>query len=447
MLYPVLLAAALPVMGLAAINVADVPGGGVLTVTTAALAVVLIVRSWLGTVELAHHRVRSITDPVTGTFNQRRLYDSLPRELNEATVTQRPVATLAFDVVDFRDIERMFGTEESDRVLVELADLLRDEAPAGSDIYRVGGDEFIVVAPGRSVAEAVALAHRINARAGSTMFVAGVPIALSAGVAVFPGDGEDADTLVSRALASQQLARSAERADVVAYDAEVVDAADSLARLERSRRQSHRAKLRMLAAAVDARAEQTRHHSEVLGEIASAFALVLELSDEQTHVLETAAQVHDIGKIGVPTEILLKPGQLSPGEREIMDRHPGLGEQLLRPADMPEILPAVRHHHERWDGTGYPDGLSGLDIPFEARVLSLCDSFEAMTHARPYRPALTTAQALAEIERCSGAQFDPMLATAFGRMVERMYGRAVSKRTAAMHRETGRAPESGRAAP
>ena len=104
---------------------------------------------------------------------------------------------------------------------------------------------------------------------------------------------------------------------------------------------------------------------------------------------------------------------------------------------MGEVLLAVRHHHERWDGTGYPDGLVGEEIPFEARVLSVCDAFEAMTNTRRYRPALSTAQALAEIERCAGRQFDPALGAAFARMVVHMHGRALSKRAAMTRREMG----------
>ena len=224
---------------------------------------------------------------------------------------------------------------------------------------------------------------------------------------------------------------------MVVFDADVVDAADPLVRLERARKQSHRAKLRALASAVDARDADTRFHSATVNEIVSAFALVLELSDEQTRVLETAALVHDVGKIGVPDDVLLKPARLSAAERAMIEEHPALGERLLRPADMPEILQSVRHHHERWDGTGYPDGLVGEQIPFEARVLAICDAFDAMTNTRRYRPALSTAQALAEIERCSGGQFDPTLGLAFSRMVVRMHGRALSKRTAMTRREMG----------
>ena len=431
MLYP-------SVLALSMLRVADRAWGGVVVAATATLATVLIVRSWLSSVELAHHRTRSITDAATGTFNQRHLYDRLASELAEAGAAGRTVAAVAFDVVDFRTLVRMSGSEVADAVLKQLTDLIRAESPRGSEVYRVGRDEFLVVLAGCSPEEAVAMARRVKARVASDMPSEEHLIALSVGVAVYPQHALDASALVTRAFASQQLARSAERADVVVFDADVVDSADPLVRLDRARRQSHRTQLKALAAAVDGRDADTRVHSNVLSEVASAFALTLDLPYNQAQILETAALVHDIGKIGIPDDILLKPGQLTVAERALVEAHPVIGEQLLRPADMAEVLPAVRYHHERWDGTGYPDGLVGGEIPFEARVLAICDAFEAMTSRRRFRPALSTAEALAEFERCSGTQFDPELAAMFTKMVVALHGSALSAHIASTRREPNR---------
>jgi diguanylate cyclase (GGDEF)-like protein len=347
------------------------------------------------------------------------------------------MTAIAFDVVDFRDLVKMSGTEAGDRLLSELVDVVRGELPASATVYRVGRDEFVAVIAGVSAVDAVGLARRVNARMGAEVSVDGAPVALSAGVALFPQHAEDAATLVSRAFASQQLARSAERPDVVVYDAEVVEAADPLARLDRARRQSHRSKLRALASAVDARDAAARFHSQAVAELVSAFALVLELSEERTRTLESAALLHDIGKIGIADEILLKPGPLTDDEWELMRTHPILGERLLYSAEMPDVLPVVRHHHEQWDGKGYPDGLSGPDIPLEARMLSICDAFESMTTGRRWRPAMSTAQALEEIERDSATRFDPQLAEIFARMVVRMHGRPIAGRMSSSRRDMG----------
>jgi diguanylate cyclase (GGDEF)-like protein len=424
--YPALLALAWFSLGLASMQVADAEGGFVLVIAAALVALLLIARSWLSSVELSLLRERSITDLVTGAFNQRHLYDQLPRDLDDTISEGQYLSVIAFDVADFRDIVGMTGEREGDRVLAELTDILQEEAPSGASAYRVGRDEFVLVVRDCSAAEAAALAHRVCARASRGITAENMPISLSAGVAVCPDDASDAPTLVSRALACQQLARAAENTDVVVYDADVVDAADPLVRLERARLSSHRAKLRALASAADARDQHTRHRSDTVAEIVRAFALILELPAEQTRVLETAAHVYNVGFVGIPDEILLKPGRLTAAEREIVEQHTVLAERLLAPAGMPEILPAVRHHHERWDGAGYPDHLVGPDIPFEACVLSVCDAFEAMTNSRSYREAMTTAQALAELDRCAGTQFDPYLVVEFSRMVVRMQDRGIS---------------------
>jgi diguanylate cyclase (GGDEF)-like protein len=428
-LYPSLIALAWLVLGLSAIRVAGSTGGGVLAAATGVLAIVLIVRSWVSGLELAHLRERSITDSVTGTFNQRHLYDRLPRELAEATAEGLSASVIAFDVADFREIVTMFGQDEGDRVLSLLADILHTESPEGAHAYRVGSDEFIVVVRGYSAGDGAALARRVCGRAASTIAVNSAPIGLSAGVAVCPDDSSDASTLVSRALACQQLARSAEGLDVVVYDAEVVDAADPLVRLEKARLSSHRSKLRALASALDQRDVNTRFRSEAVAEIARAFAQHIGLSAEQARTLEVAAQLHNIGYTGIPDGVLLKEGPLNDQEWAVVRQHPVLGEKLLAPAGMPEILPAVRSHHERWDGGGYPDGLIGPDIPLEARALAICDAFEAMMSSRRYRPAMTATEALEELEARAGTQFDPALVREFVAMVGRTHGRGLSDRT------------------
>jgi len=177
--------------------------------------------------------------------------------------------------------------------------------------------------------------------------------------------------------------------------------------------------------AVDARDPDTVHHSENVTDLATALALVLDLSEEQTRILELAAQLHDIGKVGVEESVLLKEDKLDEHEWARLRIHPELGERILAPAQLAEVLPTVRHHHERWDGTGYPDRLKGLEIPLHARVLAVCDAFEAMTSPRRYRQTLTVPQAIAEVERCAGTQFDPDIAHVFARMVGRLHGQAI----------------------
>jgi putative nucleotidyltransferase with HDIG domain len=172
--------------------------------------------------------------------------------------------------------------------------------------------------------------------------------------------------------------------------------------------------VRSLAAAVDAKDPYTRGHSDRVAEYSLAVAEKLDLSTDQRVALEMAAYLHDIGKIGIREEILLKPGRLDDVEMEQMRHHPLIGANILKPVAFPwAIAPIVRHHHEHWDGAGYPAGLRGEEIPLLARILAAADACEAMTSDRPYRRGRTVEEAVEELRRCSGTQFDPRVVDAF----------------------------------
>ena len=179
------------------------------------------------------------------------------------------------------------------------------------------------------------------------------------------------------------------------------------------------ATVRSLAAAVDAKDTYTRGHSDRVATYAVLVAERLNLSHEQRTALEMAAYLHDIGKIGVPESILLKPGALTVEEMSQMRHHPLIGADILKPVSFPwAITPIVRHHHEHWDGSGYPAGLRGEEIPVLARILCVADSFEAMTADRPYREGRSYDDALEELKRCSGTQFDPAIVAVLTEIVE-----------------------------
>jgi putative nucleotidyltransferase with HDIG domain len=164
-----------------------------------------------------------------------------------------------------------------------------------------------------------------------------------------------------------------------------------------------------LANAIEVRQADLEEHVERLAEIALTIGRRLGLSRQDLESLELGAVLHDVGKIGIPDAILLKPRELSPEERELMKKHTVIGDQMLRHLDLDEIRPIVRHHHEFWDGTGYPDRLAADRIPLLARIVAVADSVEAMAAHRPYREALTAAQIRAELARGRGRQWDPRL--------------------------------------
>jgi len=172
--------------------------------------------------------------------------------------------------------------------------------------------------------------------------------------------------------------------------------------------------LSVLRGAIEARDPYTRGHSARVTALAETIARRLGWTEERLAALRVGGSLHDIGKLAVSDEVLCKEGRLDADELAQIREHPKIGARLLlRVASLREAIPYVLYHHERWDGTGYPSGKAGEEIPIEARVLAVADAFDAMTNDRPYRRALTPAQALAEVRRCSGTQFDPRIAQVF----------------------------------
>ncbi len=175
-----------------------------------------------------------------------------------------------------------------------------------------------------------------------------------------------------------------------------------------------------LASAIDAKDGNTYGHSHRVGELAMALGSQLRLETAQLAELQVAAHLHDVGKIGIPDAILNKPARLTAEEMAVVQRHPVIGWQILRRiSSFHQVARIVRHHHERFDGTGYPDGLSGEDIPLASRLIAVADSYDAMTSVRSYRKAVSFKEAWQELCRCSGSQFDPEAVKAFRPIVQR----------------------------
>ena len=168
-----------------------------------------------------------------------------------------------------------------------------------------------------------------------------------------------------------------------------------------------------LAKAVDARDAYTGRHSERVAELATRIARRLGLDDPEVELTRLAASLHDLGKLAIPEEILRKPGALNESERLVLQRHPQIGFRMLESLGIEPVADWVLHHHERWDGDGYPDRLRGDEIPLGARIILVADAYDAMTSERVYREPLSAREAFEELDRCSGSQFDPAIIDAF----------------------------------
>ena len=357
-------------------------------------------------------REQADLDFVTGLFNHRFVQGYLQRLVSAGTARDRNFAVLLMDVDNFKTFNDTYGHSVGDRVLQLVANQLKLMTDKVGIVGRFGGDEFIVVLPGHSGEEARTFVQAFQDWITNYTFKTPgghkVPISVSCGLAAFPKDSKQRQELLAMADANlYQTKRSRSR------------------RSNHGRRQTDRKPglgsfgfLEGLVTSIDSKDNYTRAHCESTAEYAAMLGQEIGLSPSAQRTLRLASLLHDVGKICIPDDILRKTGALTPEEFAVIKHHVSIAENLI--VDVPhaaEVREIARHHHERFDGSGYPDGLTGEEIPFLARVLALADAFSAMTLDRPYREGLPRDEAYAELQHVAGAQLDPELVKVFGRVI------------------------------
>jgi two-component system, cell cycle response regulator len=341
-------------------------------VAVAALRMVTMVRATLAATQRA-----ALTDPLTGMKNRRSLERDLARAFEDVDAGRRFVFAM-FDLNGFKRYNDNFGHPAGDSLLTRLGARLVEAARPGT-AYRLGGDEFCVLLPDLGNSQSWL------ARADAALVDSGEGFKVSAarGSASIPAEAADLEAVLHLADRRMYAAKLGDRAGAD----HTVDA--------------------LLRALYEAKPSLETHLGEV-AVLARAVAQRLELSPEEIDEVVRAGKLHDVGKMAIPDQILAKPGQLDRDEWEYMRKHPVIGERIVSAAaPLLPVAKLVRSSHERWDGKGYPDGLAGEAIPRGARIVFACDSFAAMTTTRPHSSARTPDEALAELRRCSGTQFDP----------------------------------------
>jgi two-component system cell cycle response regulator len=326
------------------------------------------------------------TDPLTGIGNRRKLMSDLARELRAAS-TASPRILVIFDLDGFKRYNDTYGHPAGDALLARMAqDLDRATSPY-AHAYRIGGDEFglLITAGATSARTIIGLAV-----AALSQKAEGFEVRPSHGTVMLPHEARD--VALAMRVADQRM----------------------FAHKEDRRSSATRQARDILLQVLHEREPALAVHLKGVAHLAFGVGAHLALLPEEIDELVCAAELHDVGKSAVPEAILQKPGPLTPQEWEFVKRHAIVGERILSAA--PALLPVakvVRATHEHWDGSGYPDGLAGEGIPLGARIVAVCDAFDAMTTERPYRAARSIEDALDELRACAGTQFDPGVVKAF----------------------------------
>ena len=369
------------------------------------------------------------TDFLTSLRNHRYFQERLEQEVNRAARHDHFLALLKIDLDLFRRVNDEYGHQSGDQLLYQTAELIRENLRDYDIPTRYGGDEFAVIMPETTKDEAGEVAERIRQAIEGHPFVINVEeeeitlrVTASLGIAEFPTDSTEREGLIVASDLAILQAKHISRNRVCRFWRVTGQGASSLnlSQLHRALENGNLAAVESLAEALDARDSYTRGHSENVTRLAVTTCRAMGLPPEAEEHLRLAGLLHDIGKIGIPDNILRKGGTLTPRERELVRAHPALAASILEKVPLlADIIPTILSHHEHWDGTGYPNGLVGEEIPLPARILSVADVFDAMTSDRPYRPAMPREKALAELRFHAGSFFDPAVVAAFVDLVLR----------------------------
>ena len=385
---------------------------------------------------------QAITDGLTGLKTHRFFREALENEWQRSARSGRPFSVIMMDLDGFKQVNDLGGHLEGDRVLAAVATLLDSRSRQSNVTARYGGDEFAILMPDTNMEQAQILAERLRSALEADYFLNAHHVTASIGVAGFPTHGPTAEEILSVADSGMYLAKHCDgncvrvaTVSIAAGDSEsnqqLLDAYVEVAvkRILSNGNEAfnspyrHRFKplwdtITALAFAVEAKDPYMKDHFQKVSMLAAQIAIQAGLSEAEVEDIKLAGIVHDIGKIHVPDLVRFKPSPLTADEYEIVKRHPAWGAKMLEPLKVTPIERIVRYHHEAFDGHGYLEGLKGEQIPVGARIITVADAFHAMVSDRAYRRARTVGQALAELRRCRGTQFDPMAVDALAHLVE-----------------------------
>jgi diguanylate cyclase (GGDEF)-like protein len=358
-------------------------------------------------------------DELTGVYNHRYFQNALSKHIEIADETQKNLCLLFIDIDHFKYYNDLYGHSSGDIVLSQVGALLKNSIREQDIVARYGGEEFVVIIPDISEEKAMNIGNRIRDMVETTHFEGeenqpSGKLTVSIGVSFYPDKSKSKQELINTADDALYRAKFFNKNRVESYysileelksdiDSEQVDLVSSI---------------KTLISVINAKDHYTYAHIDRVVIYCELMAKYLELSTQETKILCYGAYLHDVGKIQISKDVLCKKTSLTKEEWDILKSHPEKGLEIVQPVEaLQEVWPLILHHHERYDGTGYPQGLKKGDIPYLVRIISIADSFDAMTSNRPYRNRKNYDEAIEELIKCSSTQFDPMLVQHFIKML------------------------------
>lgn len=368
---------------------------------------------------------QAITDGLTKLYNHRYFHERLKEYINE---NRHDVFSIAMIDVDlFKVYNDLHGHSAGDRALVKIADVLNKNIRESDIAARYGGEEFAIIFPDIGGHKSLEILENIRKDVENVFCASNKNnefLTISVGVARYPKDGKTAEEVLDCADKAMYIAKHKGRNQSVLCSNKDKDADSSndhydIEKMQNNIKSAYLSAVYALAATIDAKDHYTYGHSENVSRYAVELAKAAGFDHEKIDIVKNAGLLHDIGKIGVPESILTKADKLTKKEYEIMKKHVDISITIIKHIpNLIKVIPAIMSHHERYDGKGYPRGIKGKNIPLEGRCLCIVDSFDAMTTDRPYCKALSIEEALAELRKCSGTQFDPGLVEIFIQLFE-----------------------------
>lgn len=355
----------------------------------------------------------AITDDLTDFYNQRFFHSTLEKEIKNASKNSS-IGLILIDIDNFRMYNDLYGHEYGDTILINTSDILRRIVDKRNRVFRFGGDEFAIIVKDkdlRSLEKEAKFIREDYERLKKEYFSKNIAgkITFSVGLSEFPGISSSKEELISHAGLALYQAKNMGEDKINYYQ-------DIMVQINKNTKSDEQmvGVFRGLLSTINAKDKYTVGHCERVASYASMIGEAMGLRLKEIQTLLSAGLLHDIGKIELPKMVLNKVGRLTDEEYEMIRQHPVHGANILEPlSGMHNLIDYVRHHHERYDGKGYPDGLAGEEISLGARILCVADSFDAMVSDRPYRRSMSIEEAFAELERCAGSQFDPGITEVF----------------------------------